>query len=224
MKKWAAYAGEVAEREGKGTDLEYGDFGNRVLQHMREHDTLQAAMRFGRDGNGAVVYVHTNTLPEWVEDNALAGEGRVLKTWSEGMQSVIDALEVLESPTTEDVADYPGVDIGRRQVFEHLETLRRKGVLSRDRDSEDGRRFVWFDDGLHRIGDHGSAELPTLDVTDEDDVSEDEVEELARNSLYTCEFQQIATGGGSTGDETEPTAGATHSPTVEAVDSGEPPG
>jgi hypothetical protein len=224
VKKWAAYAGEVAERDGKGTDLEYGEFGNRVLRHMREHDTLQAAMRFGRDGNGAVVYVHTNTLPDWVEENALAGEGRVLKTWSEGMRSVIDALEVLESPTTEDVADYPGVDIGRRQVFDHLETLRQKGVLSRGRDSDDGRRFVWFDDGLHRIGDHGSAELPTLDVTDEEDVSEEEVEELSRISLYTCEFQQIASVGGSKGDETEPTAGATHSPTVEAVDSGEPPG
>jgi hypothetical protein len=224
VKKWAAYSGEVAEREGKGTDLEYGDFGNQVLQHMREHDTLQAAMRYGRDGNGAVVYVHTNTLPDWVEDNALAGEGRVLKTWSKGMRSVIDALEVLESPTTEDVADYPGVDIGRRQVFEHLETLRGKGVLSRDRDSADGRRFIWFDDGLHRIGEHGSAELPTVDITDEEDVSEEEVEELSRVCLYTPEFQQIGPEDGSEGDETEPTTGATHSPAVEAVDSGEPPG
>ena len=64
VKKWCAYAGESVERnDEKGADLSYGGFGNRVLTHMREHDTLQATMRFGRDENGAVVYVHTDTLP-----------------------------------------------------------------------------------------------------------------------------------------------------------------
>jgi len=84
IKKWGAYAGRAVEREtwgavaddpdtdlsreeldesdrdptepAKGAHTSYGAFGNDVLQHMREHDTLQAAMRFGRDGNGAVVY------------------------------------------------------------------------------------------------------------------------------------------------------------------------
>lgn len=192
VKKWAAYAGEVAEREGKGTELAYGAFGNRVLRHMREHDTLQAAMRFGRDGNGAAVYVHTNTLPEWVEENALAGEGRVIKTWSEGMKSVIEALENLHTPTTEEVANADMVDIGRRQVFDHLETLQSKGVLSRTRDTDDGRRFVWKDDGLHRVSEHGTAELPTLDITAEDDISTEEVTELSRTCSYTPQFQQVA--------------------------------
>jgi hypothetical protein len=92
IQKWGGYAGETVEREPgtKGQDLSYGGgFADDVLQHMREHDTLQAAMRFGRDGNGAVVYVHTDTLPEWVP---VAGEARVLKTWSDGMQDVVTAL------------------------------------------------------------------------------------------------------------------------------------
>jgi hypothetical protein len=156
IKKWAAYSGEVAERgEGYGSDLDYGEYGNKVLQHMRDHETLQAAMRFGRDGNGAVVYVHTDTLPDWVP---LAGEGRVVKTWSDGMRSVIDALECLESPTTNEIVEYPTVDISRQQVFEHCETLRDKGVLSRKQNPEDGRGVVWIGDDLHKVGEHGDAE------------------------------------------------------------------
>jgi len=53
IKKWGAYAEKAVERNDEyGADLSYGSFGDRVLTHMREHDTLQAAMRFGRDGNG----------------------------------------------------------------------------------------------------------------------------------------------------------------------------
>ncbi|WP_459883088.1 hypothetical protein, partial [Halorubrum gandharaense] len=101
IKKWGAYAGEAVDRgEEKGAGLSYSGFGDDVLQHMREHDTLQAAMRFGRDGNGAVVYVHTDTLPEWVP---LAGEGRVVSTWSDGMRDVVEALEDLTTATTADV-------------------------------------------------------------------------------------------------------------------------
>jgi hypothetical protein len=67
VERWGAYANRTVERgEGKGAELSYGAFGDRVLTHMREHETLQAVMRFGRDGNGAVVYAHTDTLPEWV--------------------------------------------------------------------------------------------------------------------------------------------------------------
>jgi hypothetical protein len=183
IKKWAAYAGEVAERgEGKGSDLDYGEYGNKVLQHMREHETLQAAMRYGRDGNGAVVYVHTDTLPDWVP---LAGEGRVVKTWSDGMRSVIDALECLESPTTNEIVEYPTVDISRQQVFEHCETLRDKGVLSREQNAEDGRGVVWIGDDLHKIGEHGDAELPTTDL---DELEDEDVRQLAHNTIYTSQL------------------------------------
>jgi hypothetical protein len=180
IKKWGAYAGKTVERgQGKGSDLDYGSFGNQVLTHMREHETLQAAMRFGRDGNGAAVYVHTDTLPEWVP---LAGEGQVLKIWSEGMRQVMDALECLDSPTTKEIVAYPGVDKTRQTVFKHLETLRKKGVLNRKRDPEDGRRYVWFGDELHKIGENGEAELPSTNI---DELSEDDLRQLTRNTVYT---------------------------------------
>jgi len=196
IKKWGAYAGEAVDRgEEKGAGLSYTGFGDDVLQHMREHDTLQAAMRFGRDGNGAVVYVHTDTLPDWVP---LAGEGRVVSTWSEGMRDVVDALEDLGEATTADVVEHPAVDLSRQQVFDHLENLRERDVLGREQDTDDGRRVVWFDDGIHRLGEHGDVELDPVGLEDLDD---DEVRKLARSSIYTWEFTNPAgEGAGSAGD------------------------
>jgi hypothetical protein len=181
LKQWGAYAGQAVERgDGKGSDLSYGVFGDDVLAHMREHETLQAAMRFGRDGNGAVVYVHTDTLPDWVP---VAGEGRVVSTWSDGMIDVLDAIETRREWTTAEVVD--AVDLSRQQVFDHLETLRDRGVLSREQDSDDGRRVVWRDDGVHRLGEHGAVELEPVE---RDELDDDEVRQLARTTTYTWEL------------------------------------
>jgi hypothetical protein len=194
IKKWGAYAGHAVQREdtsqdGKGRALSYGEFGDRVLTHMREHDTLQAAMRFGRDGNGAVVYVHTDTLPEWVP---LAGEGRVVSTWSDGMKGVLDAVGDLGRATAAEIAAHPAVDVGKRQVFDHLETLRDRGVLGREQDPSDGRRYIWQDAGVHEIGEHGDVDLAPVEI---EELDANVVDELARSSVYTCEFTH---SGGST--------------------------
>ena len=53
VEKWAALAGETVERSGHGSDLEYGsETANTFLKHMREDQTLQAILRFGRDKEG----------------------------------------------------------------------------------------------------------------------------------------------------------------------------
>ena len=184
IKKWGAYAGQAVERNGeKGSDLSYGRFGDKVVKHMREHDTLQAAMRFGRDGNGAVVYVHTDTLPEWVP---LAGEGRVVTTWSDGMKTVVQALGELGEATTAAVVEHPVVDLSRQQVFKHLETLREQGVLNREQDDEDGRRVIWRDDGVHSLSDHGDVNLDPVEIKELDDSGE--TRQVERTSTYSWEF------------------------------------
>lgn len=184
IKKWDAYAGETVERnDEKGIALSYGGFGDRVLAHMRENETLQAAMRFGRDGNGAVVYVHTDTLPEWVP---LAGEGRVLRTWSDGMRQVLDAARELGEWRTGEIADHLGVSIGERQVFDHLNALAEKGALDRRTDPDDRRGYVWRDTGLHRLNEHGEVELDSVTV---DELTSDDVAEVARTTTYTWEFR-----------------------------------
>jgi hypothetical protein len=171
-------------------------------------------MRFGRDGNGAVVYVHTDTLPEWVP---VAAEGRVLTTWSDGMRGVLAALEDLGAASTAAVVDHPAVDVGRRQVFDHLETLRKRGVLEREQDADDARRVVWIDDGVHRLGDHGDAELDDVDL---DDLGDEEVRELARSSNYTWEFRNSGGGGAGLTEQLGETSSTT---SAEATSGGDRP-
>jgi len=159
IKKWGAYAGETVERgDGKGTDLSYGGFGDDVLTHMREHDTLQAAMRFGRDGNGAVVYVHTDTLPEWVP---LAGEARVVRTQDDGERQVLDAIEGRDYWTTTEIAADDGVDVSARRVRQILDDLAADGVLEKGAHRDDGRATKWRDTGTDALDDH--VELPDFE-------------------------------------------------------------
>jgi hypothetical protein len=159
IQKWGAYAGEAVERnDEKGQDLSYGGFGDDVLTHMREHDTLQAAMRFGRDGNGAVVYVHTDTLPEWVP---LAGEARVVRTYDDGERQVLDAIDGRDYWTTTEIAETTGVDVSARRVRQILEDLADRGVLEKGQHRDDGRAIEWRDAGTDELADH--VELPEVD-------------------------------------------------------------
>ena len=180
LKKWGAVAGEaVARNDEKGADLSYGPFGDDVLAHMRENETLQAAMRFGRDGNGAVVYVHTDTLPEWVP---VAAEGRVRRTWSDGMREVLIEAQHREEFSTREIAD--AVDLSARQVRDHLHTLVEDGFLAAE---YDGSGYVWRDDGLHRVNENGAVELEPVDT---DELGAGESAELARSSTHTWDFRE----------------------------------
>ena len=183
IKKWGGYAGDAVERgDGKGVDLSYTGFGGDVLQHMREHDTLQAAMRFGRDGNGAVVYVHTDTLPDWVP---VAAEGRVTRTRGDGERAVLNAAADLETWRTADLAEHPAVDVGERQVFNILNRLAERDDAPIAREF-DGRGYVWRDEGIHELNDHGEV---TLDPVDLDDVGEGAGRENTRaNTIYSWDF------------------------------------
>lgn len=166
VKKWAAFAGESTKRkdeteQGKGTNLDFTGFGGDVFRHMTEHQTLQAAMRFGRDGLGAVTFVHTDTLPEWVVDSRVV-ERRpgVVRTYSDGERQVLDALTSDEWDRDEwrsrHIADHPDVLIGARQVRTHLSRLAERDVLHRE---YDGNGFVYQDTGLHHVNERGEVEL-----------------------------------------------------------------
>lgn len=186
---------------------------------MREFNTLQAAMRFGRDGHGATVYVHTNTLPEWVP---LAGKGRVLQTWSDRMKQVVDAAEDLDRWRTTEIVDHPAVEIGERQVFDHLNTLAEKGVLDRRINPDDGRGYVWRDTGLHRVNEHGEVELDPVEV---DNIAESIVAEVARSSIYTWEFRK--TPSQTVAEDKPPHQSVSDTSTIEkdtAVRDSPPPG
>jgi hypothetical protein len=215
IKKWGAYDAETVERnDGRGTDLSYTGFGDQILQHMREHDTLQAAMRFGRDGNGAVVYIHTNTLPDWVP---LAGEGRVTRTRSDGERQVLDAAAELEEWRTADLAEHPAVDVGERQVFNILTRLAEREDTPIARECE-GRGYTYRDDGIHEVNEHGEVELDPVDL---DDAPEETVREIARSSIYTWDFLNRSDDPGGT--DPEPAGGSSSTPSDAPAGGDDPP-
>ena len=192
VKKWCAYLEAPYEATFPGAEngfqrADYSADGNQIRTHMTEHETLQAAMRFGRDGKGAVVFVHTNTLPAWVP---LAGEARVLKVWCPGMKGVVEALADLSEATTAEVAAHPACEVSERQARDHLNGLTERGFLARGKDEKDGRRLRWTDLNLDYLNEYGDVDLGQLD--------EEEVAEVARMTTYTWDFRNPA------GDDDDP--------------------
>jgi hypothetical protein len=140
VQTWGAFADETvtvpdrSDPENQGAGLSYGGdgFGDDVLAHMREHETLQAALRFGRDGGGATVYLHTDTLPEWVP---VAGRGRVLSTYDKSssmIQTIKAAIHADDPFTKHDVLDHDEVTVGERTVKRRLRDLAATDLLDRE--------------------------------------------------------------------------------------------
>jgi len=103
------------------------------------------------------------------------------------MKSVLEAAEDLGTEfTTADVVDHPAVEIGERQVLEHLKKLIRRGDLS---GQVDGGSYTWEDDSLHRVSEHGDAELTPVSLKD---LGAAEVDELPRSSTYTWKFVKVS--------------------------------
>ena len=133
--KWAAFCDIEAEREGRGDHLTYGNEADQFYRNMVHDDTLQAAMRVNRDGEGGLVFVHTNTLPDWIPATRVPG---IIETWSNGMREVIDVTRDMKSWTTTEVAQQ--TDIGRRAVLQNLDILHEMGKLRKVKAS---RKTFW---------------------------------------------------------------------------------
>jgi DNA-binding transcriptional ArsR family regulator len=156
IKRWSALAGESAQevydKDGvrlKGMAQDFGDYGNRILHGMRENEVLQAILRFGRDGGGATVYVHTAALPEWVERDGVVPE---IRPWPPGMYQILEAIRETGDREwrTSDITSR--VSVSEQQVREHLHTLAEFGFVSYRRE---GRGYTWSDESLAEIGKRG---------------------------------------------------------------------
>jgi AraC-like DNA-binding protein len=129
VEKWAALAGETVHRSGHGSDLDYrSETANTFLQHMREDQTLQAILRFGRDKEGAVVFAHTAALAESLP---VVGEGAVVRAFSKATKAVTRAARMYRGQefTVGDVAD--AVECSRRTVRRVLNEQTELGYLEK---------------------------------------------------------------------------------------------
>ncbi|MFC6954101.1 helix-turn-helix domain-containing protein [Halorubellus litoreus] len=157
LQKWGALAGKSLSRaeDQYGSNVDFGDYGNKLLYGMREQAVLQALMRFGRDGGGATVYVHTSALPEWVRYKAVSPQ---VHTWvgeKEGMKKVIAAIDELEEREWRCSQIVDAVPLSPQQVRTHLNRLEEFGFLKSRRGSGRGRPYIWSDHGIDSIGDWG---------------------------------------------------------------------
>jgi hypothetical protein len=154
LKKWGALADKVVERgDEDGMGLDYGRFGNDGLSNMREDETLQALMRFGRDGDGATIYVNTAAIPEWVP--VIRGE---VREWCDGIRQVRDEIRDLDEWRTSDlitensgkaVLDTDDPDpISKRQVRRNLNTLVECGFLTKQKE---GTGWLWKQSDLDQM-------------------------------------------------------------------------
>jgi hypothetical protein len=161
VEKWAAFAGEsIAEHTDHGADLDYGsETANTFLKHMREDQTLQAILRFGRDKEGAVVFAHTSALAESLP---VVSEGGVIKAFSQSKKEVARAAKQFRGHefTGGDVFDREDVTCSRRSVQRALNELDDAGYLAK-RETKNG-----IADEFRASGQEpgvGKADLPDLD-------------------------------------------------------------
>lgn len=124
---------------------------------MRQDQTLQAVLRFGRDEEGAIVFAHTAALHE---DLPVVGDGAVVRAFSESTQEVARTAQQFRDQefTVSDLVDT--VDCSRRTVRRVLAELSEMGYLERH-DPGDGLANEY-----HTIDEPGSGdvELPTIDT------------------------------------------------------------
>jgi len=220
VKKWGAYLGDAVEtpdrskEENRGVGLSYGETGDKILRHMREHETLQGLMRFGRDGAGAVIYCHTNTLPSWYPTETETPEDdAVVRPRSEAERDVIRELRRRGEGRTAELSEAVE-DVTERRVLQILNTLRSRGVVDV---TGEGRGFVWHDDGLHCVNEAGDV---ALDAVDLDELPDEEVHEISRNSTYTASF--VKTDGSRASKAGDVATDASRTP-QRAGSGGEPP-
>jgi DNA-binding transcriptional ArsR family regulator len=110
------------------------------------------------------------------------------------MEQVMEAVKGRERWTSKHIAEQ--CDISKRQVHEHLKTLSERGYVTVE---QDGQAFVWSDDRLEYVGEHGDVSFSDLDLGELAPADEHEV---ARNTVFTWDFTPSGTASAPTGPGT----------------------
>ncbi|RQG88854.1 hypothetical protein EA462_10665 [Natrarchaeobius halalkaliphilus] len=138
---------DVPEGEGKGSEKTYGPVGDRYYDHVTKHMTAQAIFRIGRDEDvdGADIYVHTSTIPDWIPITAAVDDDDrdSIRTRTDKEHVTIRALQTKEVATTTELDEM--VDYGTSSIKRHLNRLHEDGYVEKETDRG---ATVWIDAGL----------------------------------------------------------------------------
>jgi hypothetical protein len=159
IKKWGALAGISVEPQRSKEGAYYGEFGEKVLDHVRSEVT-QSLFRCSRHGGGATVYVDTGALPEWIPTVAEPSKTDI-QTWSDGKQNIIRALRQLGSARTSEIVDETGLT--PQYTRKVLTELSQQGLVKSSK-ADDGRggAKVYSDAGLSACNKFGLVEIPPI--------------------------------------------------------------
>lgn len=158
IERAAVGAGETIDPQGHGPDKTYGgEVADAMLRYVWQHQITQAVHRFGREEDGAIVFVHSAAVDE--ERLPVEGVGGALTAWSDAGKAVRDAmlpyLRVGAEFTVGDIVDE--VDYGRRAVQKKLAEFERLGYVDRTVGGP-GRANVF--DPVEDPGERGHLDLP----------------------------------------------------------------
>mgnify|MGYP000096551984 CR=1 FL=1 len=215
VEKWAALAGEQVSRTGRGEALDYGcQTGNTYLKHMRQDQTLQAILRFGRDEEGAIVFAHTAALHD---DLPVVGDGAVVRAFSESTQEVARAAQQFRDQefTVSDLVDT--VDCSRRTVRRVLAELSEMGYLERH-DAGEGLANEYHTIDEPGVGD---VELPTTDAPGPQPGGDDQPGQDTLEQYYTW-FVRVPSPQDE--DRSQHGVGTATLPAPDEITTGPPPG
>jgi hypothetical protein len=170
IERAALLAGEEINPEGHGTEKDYNSpVANAMLDHAWKDQVTQAVHRFGRDEDGAVVFVHSAAVDD--ERLPVVGTGGVTTAWSDAGKAVRDALlPYLRTGGRFTVADIVNrVAFGRRTVQQKLGEFDRLGYVDREIGGP-GRENVFAvtaDPGPNGHADLGDADVDPVWVESE---------------------------------------------------------
>jgi hypothetical protein len=147
VKKWSALSGNPTTRKGKKKQLTYTNGGDEFLTQMCEQEVLQTIMRVGRDSKGALVYVHTGAIPEWVPI-AHGPTSCHISDWTNTQQNIMQAVADIGTGMTTDIVNHPAVNCSRQYATKQLHKMEEFGCVSKD---DTGSGYRWSDAGVSAI-------------------------------------------------------------------------
>ena len=154
---WAALGGSPTTasdyRNLPGNSRTYSGYGSTIATHMKESQLVQDVLRFGRDGNGATVYIDTG-----IDSAMLPTETIETRHRRNGEKGLIRSLR--DSPahkwTTAGVESLPGVDFSPQHIRKLMNRLADEGHIRREKE---GNGYVYYDDGIDEIDERMEIDL-----------------------------------------------------------------